>query len=275
MKKYLVPGLLAAVFLVTFYPAFTWMYMRFTAPGSYYTHGFLIPFISAFLIYRKKDELRKITPAPSPGGLILILFGLALHILGGIMFGIGFASGISLIIVLLGISLYIFGKKITGKVLFPVLFLIFMVPLPEVLLISLTFRMKMDAARMGTAIVTAMNIPAERAGSIIHLPNGILTVGDECSGINSLISLVTLSTLFGYLADVSLWKKVSFVLLAVPVALIANTGRVVFLIIAAFIYGIEAAGGDLIHYGSGMFLWMVALAILVLVWRFFKLKACD
>jgi len=160
--------------------------------------------------------------------------------------------------------------KKTRIILFPLLFLLLMVPAPKVLLIGLTFKMKMLAAFFAVKAVSLMNFTVERAGSMIYLPNGILTVDNECSGINSLISIFTLSLVFAYVTERSLVKRFLFVLVSMPVVLFANICRIIFLIFTAYIYGVKAASIGVLHYGAGMVVWAVALLTLTAIWRGFK-----
>lgn len=257
----------AGMFLAAYFPTVRWMLERFSAEGSYYSHGPLIPLIGLYFIWHKRKALRSLPRSSSAWGLALMGFAAALHLGAGIIFGINFVSGISLIVMLGGVSLYVWGPAITGALAFPLGFLLFMIPVPQVLLISLTFKMKMLAARIAVAATDALRIPVERAGSVLYLPNGVLTVESECSGINSLISLLALSAVFAYIMEGSFRRRASMVLFAVPVALAANAARIVFLILAAYVYGVNAVRSGVIHYGAGFALWGAAIAMFVMFWR--------
>ena len=266
-EGYLPLAVTGVAFIAVFYPAFVWMSARFLEENSNYSHGFLIPFVVAWLIYQKRPEISQMPVSPSWYGFPLLLAALALHILGGVMLHIGILSGFAVMIALFGLALCLFGAGITRIITVPLLMILFMIPLPQIFLVGVMFRMKMFAAFVAAKIVGAMHIPLERAGSMIYLPNGTLTVGNECSGINSLISLITLSVIFAYVARGSVVKKFAFIAFSVPVALAANICRIVFLIIAAYVYGVAAATESALHYGAGITLWIVALALLAFIWR--------
>lgn len=188
---------------------------------------------------------------------------------------IGLVSGISFIVVLVGLSLYLFGARITRAISFPLFFLLFMIPLPQVFLLGLTFKLKMFAAGLAASLVSSMGIMLQRSGSFIYLPNGVLSVENQCSGINSLISLFTLSVIFAYLAEEALPKRLIFIAASLPIAIIANVFRITFLILASYVYGPAAATGGILHSGAGMTLWIAALLMLTLLWRLIEWKKAD
>jgi exosortase len=261
--------LMALVYL----PTFIWMKARFLEVESYYTHGFLVPFISLWLLQRKKEKLKKLPLKPLPSGIFILLFGLAVHFIGLIL-QIKFVSGFSLLIVLYGLCLYLAGKEHTKEAFFPIFFLVFMVPLPKVLIIHLSFRMKLLAAEGGTLLINWLNIPAYREGSIVFLPNTALTVGSPCSGLSSLISLTALGALFAYLSDLSRVKKITLFISAVPIALLANILRIGVLLWVAYVYGRDTATGWF-HDFSGILVFVFALIGLFAVNRILKWKVED
>jgi len=272
MKKNLV--IIASVIGLcgVFYPTFSWMYQRFTEPESYYTHGFLIPVIVAFLLWNKRKEFLEAPASSSMFGLVLLICCLGVHLLGGVFFKLGFVSGMALVGSLCAIVWYLHGGRRTAIILFPLLFLLLMVPLPKVLLIAIAFKLKMIASIIAASLVSLANIDVTRSGSRFYVPSGVLSVENECSGINSLISMFALSVLFAYVAEKSNVKRTLFVLVSLPIAVVSNVCRLVFLIFAAYVYGIRAAKSGIVHYGDGVVMWVAALAFLSLVWRLFQWK---
>jgi exosortase len=260
-------AVLGLAVVAAFLPMFRWMGERFAEPNSYYSHGYLIPLVVAALIWRQRDALKAVPLSSSPAGLPVLLAGLGMYLLGGIVLKIGFIAGVAFLIVLFGLVLYVFGAAVTRTVAFPLLFTGCMVPVPKVLLLSATFKLKLMAAALAEQVVTGMHIPLARAGSILYLPGGTLIVEEECSGISSLISLVTLSLLFAYVAQLPVYKRGILVLSALPVALAANVVRIIFLVLAAYVYGVDAVHGGILHTAAGCALWGVAVALFMGVWR--------
>ncbi len=263
--------LISILVILIYLPTFAWMKERFLAVESYYTHGWLVPFICLWLVYKKKEKLKKATIKPAISGLFILIFGLLVHILG-LASQIKFVSGFSLIFVLLGLSLYLAGKDYTKEILFPILFLVFMIPLPRVLIIQISFRMKLLAAEAGASLINWFNIPVYRTGSIVYLPNTSLTIGSPCSGLRSLISLTALGALFAYLSDLSRVKKVILFISAIPLALAANVLRIGMLLWVAYVYGHNVATGRF-HDISGILVFIFAIVGLMIVNRVLQWKA--
>ncbi len=252
LKKYAKIIKLSIIFIlliIIYLPTFIWMMIRFEATETYYSHGYLVPLISLVLIYLKRDKLKALKKDTSTLGLILIIASLALYIITLIL-NIGFMGGVSLLITLVGLSLYLGGVNYTKEIWFPLFFLIFMVPLPRILVIHISFKMKLLAAKAGTFLINKLGITAFCDGSIVYLPNTILTVGSPCSGLRSLIALLGLGALFAYVADLPKAKKYLLFLVSIPLAFMGNILRITLLLWIAYKYGSEVATGKFHDYSG-------------------------
>ena len=238
MKKHfiLTISLLIIAFLIVFYPAIPPLIERFTARDSYYSHGFIVPFITFYLVYRKKRILQSIAPIPCYSGLVVMAGGLVLHIISQ-FFKFNFGSYLAIPLVLLGIVLFLCGKKIAGEVFMPLCFLIFMLPLPHVILIGITFRMKLLASVLSSHVMNYMGLKTVVEGSRIIYHGGQLWVGDPCSGLRSLISFLALGTFVVQISGGAFWKKTILFVSTVPIALFSNIIRIIILTFASYIYG--------------------------------------
>ncbi len=261
-------ALLVLLLIAVFYPVFQWMNVRFSDPESFYAHGYLVPFVAGYLVFLKWGQLSKLPCGSHRFGLAILLAGLLLH-LGAQFFEINFLSGIMLIPVLYGLILYNCGRLIARRILFPLLFLLFMVPLPNALLMGVSFYLKIIAANCAAALMGTF-IPLRQSGSLIYFPNGVLTVGAPCSGLKSMIALSALSLLFAYLGEFNARKKFLFFLLALPVAFAANILRIMLLIFVYFVYGVDAAMGKF-HDFSGLAVFVFAFIGLVFLRKVFLL----
>jgi exosortase len=250
-------------------PTFVSLTGRFLAADSYYSHGFLVPLVSAYLIWRKRKRLKELLPArPCKSGLALLVGGLILHLISTLL-KINFGSYFSLLIVLAGLALYLFGKRITRELIFPLTFLIFMIPLPSVIIIAVSFKMKVLAAQTASWTVNLIGIPTTRDGSTIYLPESFLLVGDPCSGLRSLISLLALGTVFTQFISGGLIRKITLFLSSIPIALISNVLRIISLLLVTHIYGERAALG-FFHDLSGILVFIFAFIGLIIIMRFLK-----
>jgi exosortase len=255
----------AAAMAAAFLPLFRWMSQRYLEANSFYTHGFLMPVLVAYLVWRRRARLAAIPLAPSNAGLALVAAGLAGY-LGGLVFRAGFVGGLALIVVLAGTVLYLAGVRMLRALLAPLVLVLLMIPLPQALLIGISFKLKMLAASLAGVLARCLSVPVERAGSIIYLPQGTFVVENECSGISSLMALCTVSVLLACLSGDGTARKALIVFSAVPIAIIANALRIVFLILAAYVYGVPAVAQGVVHYGAGAVLWGAALALFFLLW---------
>ncbi len=249
-----------------------WMYDRYMGADSYYSHGFIVPFISMYFIYLQKEKLAKVKSQNGVIGLIILSFALLLHILGTLLYVFSI-SGFSIFFLIIGLSLFLFGKEISKIIWFPLLFLIFMFPLPEAVISLISFPLKIFAAKAGVYITGLFGIPIYLEGFNILIPAGHLLVGNPCSGLRSLIAFLALGSIFAYLEPVSLIKKWVLFLVSIPIALLSNIVRIPILIIVSNYWGLEAAGPDtFVHTGSGILVFVLGFFLIfsaakVLEWR--------
>lgn len=253
------------VMLIVYFPTLVWMWDRWWVRDSYYSHGILIPFVTLFLIYQIKDELAKIRFKESPWGMRLIITGILLHLLASHPnVRVFFVSGFSMIFTLSGIILYLYGEELFKKIAFPLAFLVFMIPLPLVVINKLSLQLKMFAAEMATVVLNNMRIPAIRDGSIIRMRHANVIVDDVCSGLRSLISLTALGSIFAYWLKDAMWKKILLFLSTIPIAIVTNMCRVVLLASISEIWGTEYADG-LVHDMTGFMVFALAFIMLYAV----------
>jgi exosortase len=262
-SDYARPAIITALLLVIYSPTIWWMVDRWNAKDSYYSHGFLVPFVSLYVLWLKKDRLLAIGSRPLALGLWLVVVGLLMHILSA-FFRVYFSSAFSSIFVICGLILYFRGKEMLRETLFAVLFLVFMMPLPLVAIVGITFKMKIFAAYWANKIVNAIGVRAILDGSVIKMRTTHVVVEDVCSGLRSLISLLALGTIVAYLSKLVRWKKVIVFFAAGVMAIVANIVRIVFMALTSEIYGAKFTEGFL-HTLSGLLVFVVAFVGLMIV----------
>jgi exosortase len=262
----------ATIFLVLIYHStFVWLYERYVSADSYYSHGFLVPFVAGFLIWLKREKLKNIHWEYNASGLVLIILSLCIHFLS-MLAEVFFVSALSILCLVFGISLFLFGKKITRKIVFPLSFLIFMFPLPLVAINAISFPMKMLATRSAVLFLrTTLNIPIRNEGFQIFFPNASLIVENPCSGLRSLIALLALGSIFAYLLKANAKKRITLFLLSIPIALVSNLIRVIILSLGVYIYGSNITKG-FFHDFSGYLVFFIAFISLWSLWRAFQCK---
>jgi exosortase len=226
-----------------------------------YSHGFLIPPIAAYLAWERRHRFWAAPLRPSAAGLVVILASLLVFAVGSLGVEL-FLTRVSLLGVLIGVVLFFSGWARLGVMAFPLGFLVLMVPLPAILFNQIAFPLQLVASRFGEAIVRAADIPVVREGNVLVLANITLEVAEACSGIRSLVSLLTLGIVFGYAADRRRWVRTLVAISAVPVAILSNGARVAGTGIAAHYFGRTAAEG-FFHEFSGWLVFIVAFALML------------
>lgn len=262
-KKFIKPAAISLFLLVIYSPTIWWMIDRWNSKDSYYSHGFLVPFVSLYLLWIKRDKLAKIKPEPAAFGLWIFIAGLLIHVFSA-LFRVYFTSAFSSILVICGLVLYFSGKKMLRETIFAILFLLFMMPLPLIAIVGITFKLKIFAAYWANKIINAIGVRAILDGSIIKMSKTYVIVEDVCSGLRSLISLLALGALVAYLSKLSRAKKIIVFFSAGIMAVIANICRIIFMALTSEFYGAKFTEGFL-HTLSGVIVFVIALLGLMLV----------
>lgn len=226
-----------------------------------YSHGFLVPIISAYFVWERRQQLRQVVRQPSAWGILLLLSGVCMLFLGHIGAEL-FLMRSSMIVVITGLVLYCYGWKIVHMLAFPLAFLAFMVPLPAIILNMITFPLQLLAAKFSTASLQLVGLPVYREGNIIFLPHTTLEIVEACSGIRSLVSLLALAVVFAYATQRQIGKRWALAVSAVPIALVANAFRIWGTGVLAFLYGTKVAEG-FYHTFAGWLVFVVAFVLLL------------
>ena len=226
-----------------------------------YSHGFFIPLISLYMIYAMRDELKKCPIKPVNLGLPVLLLGLAQLVIA-VIGSEFFLQRTSLLPVLFGLVLFLLGSCYAKKLLFPIAYLIFMIPLPAIIWNKIAFPMQLFSTSLTERVVQTIGIPVLREGNILHLTQTTLEVVDACSGLRSLMTMFALSAALAWFGTYSTTKKWFLFAMAAPIAIFANIIRLTATALLASKYGGEVAQGFL-HEFSGFVTFFIGLAMLV------------
>ena len=230
------------------------------ATDENYSHGFLIVPLAIYFAWERRDQLAATQTRPLSIGLFLVIAGLA-TLVAGILGAELFLSRVAMLIVLAGATLFLFGRQHLKVLAFPLAFLLLMIPVPTIVFNQIAFPLQLFASRFGTAALEIFGVPVLREGNVIVLANTSLEVAEACSGIRSLVSLLTLAIVYGYFIDRRPWVRVLIALATIPIAVMANGLRVAGTGIAANYYGPEAAQG-FFHTFSGWLVFVFAFGML-------------
>ena len=183
-----------------------------------------------------------------------------------------FQDGISLLVLLAGLIIFFRGWPLFRAVLFPWAFLFLMIPIPAIIFNQITFPLQLLASKLAASILPLLGVPVLREGNIINLPAMPLEVAEACSGIRSLLSLATLSIVYGYLMESRIWIRVLLAIASIPIAVAANSLRIVGTGLLVQYWGQDAAEG-FFHTFSGWLVFVVSLILLFAVHELFVLAA--
>lgn len=240
-----------------------------------YSHGFIIPVFSLYLLWQKKELLIELYRKKEPNyqGLIIIIVGLMILVLGKAGSEL-FTQRFSIIIVIIGIVLLFFGREMLKATVPAIAFLVFMIPLPYILYDSIAFPLKLLASDIASNTLTLIHIPVYREGNIIHLARTTLEVADACSGIRSLYSLIALGFVLAVTMLKSNIQRILLIIAVLPITVIANSSRVIGTGILAHIYGVQTAEG-FFHEFAGLLIFIVSFVLLGLTCKLISLFSAE
>lgn len=251
-------GLLGALILWLYWPTLLHLVGQWRHDENT-SHGFFVPIFSAFVIWQERDRLARILPRPSWSGVVPLVAGLGVLILGRMGAEL-FLERSSLLLVLAGIVIVFLGWNLFRAVFFPWAILLLMIPIPAILLNQITFPLQLLASRVSAAVLELFKVPVGLYGNVLQLAAMRLNVAEACSGIRSLMSLLTLAIIYGYLMERRLWVRWLLVLASLPIAIAANDVRIIGTGLLVQ-HRPEAADGYY-HSSWGVFIFVIALLML-------------
>ena len=251
-----------------------------------YSHGLLVPFVIGFIVWMEFDELQKVFKKPKfwfGSGLILAAL---LMLLGGTLGAELFTQRISFVLILVGIVIYFFGTKILQLLVVPFVLLLLAIPIPQIIFNKIAFPLQIYASQIAVWGIRLFGIPTVRKGNVFEiLPDGAtqiiaLEVVEACSGIRSLMTLMTLALIlayftrtkhgftdkgwFDFLKNYDFWRTAFLMLSAIPIAVLTNAARVTATGVLTYYYGKQATESTL-HEVLGWLVYVVALGLLFAV----------
>lgn len=248
--------------LVLYWPTFMRLW-RFWETDDNFGHGFLVPLVSVFLAWRARERLRKIPVQPYVPPIWLLAGALLVHVVGfrGAVLS---ASAVSFVLVVTWLVLFFFGKPIAREIGFALFFLVFMIPIPYI--DQLSFPLKALATRVAAPAIGLLGIPVYREGALIFVPGFTMEIATVCSGLKSLVLITAVGTFYSYLTLAALRERIALVVSCIPIALVANIGRIVIIALLSLKISGERLF-HLVHDYSGLPVYVIAGALLVLTGR--------
>jgi exosortase len=259
--------LLVCSFAVLHWQVMTTLVQDWVADDNY-SHGFLIVPIAAYLVWERREKLSLLPVRPWSPGLVVVAGSLVV-LLVGVLGAEEFLSRIAMLGTIAGGVLFVLGWGHLRALAFPLAFLLLMIPIPTIIFNHIAFPLQLVASKLGVLPLSVAGIPVLREGNVIVLSNTTLEVAEACSGIRSLVSLLTVGIVYGYFIDPRGGIRTAIALSTVPVAILANGLRVAGTGVAAHYYGAVAAQG-FFHAFSGWLVFLAAFIMLFAIVRFLR-----
>ncbi|HYM80510.1 MAG TPA: exosortase/archaeosortase family protein [Candidatus Limnocylindria bacterium] len=248
-------GLVAALLVAVYHRTAATLWMTWTTNDNY-SHGPLVPLVSAWLAWMDRERLRRLPVAADNRGLVLVALACGLQVFG--MRGDVFAlEGYSWLAMAYGLSWAFLGAAWTRALAFPIGFMAFMLTFPPFVMNQLSFALKEITVRISAWLAEGLGVTLQRSGMIIYLLTGELRIENPCSGLRSLLTLLATGAVFAYLQPGGVVPRVALLLGAVPVAMIANALRIAGLMVVGHFHSVEKA--TRFHDLSGYAVYAIAL----------------
>jgi len=255
-------SLLLATFMLTYFPVWKRLIVAWSGSEEY-SHGFFIVPLFFYILWRKKEIFAEIPIKPSSWGLALVIFSLLLYLFAHLA-EIMTLTSFSMVLLIAGVVIYFYGFLMVKELIFPLFLLLFMIPVPAQIYAKLTIPLQLFVTKASVGISNILGLPIYREGNVIHLPDRTLQVVQACSGLRSMISLLTLSAIFGYFTLKSNFLRTILFFSGIPAAIFVNIIRVLLLVFAFHYLNYDLTTGT-IHTVFGIIIFMLALVFIAII----------
>jgi len=254
--------ILTVIILAAYFPVLYDLVLDWSTDDNY-SHGFLVPLVAAYFLWRDREKWRTTKFSYTPAGWVMIFLALGIFIVGtaGAEY---FTARCSLVFLIFGLAWTFGGIAVLRLAWFPILYLLLMIPIPYVIYYTATFPMQLMASKAAVAGLDVIGVPHVRQGNIILLPNYSLEVAEACSGLRSLVSLLALGAAYARLTQPLFgWQIVLFVC-TVPIALAANVFRIWATALGAYAISPKIAD-EFLHEFSGAVVFVISFVFLFML----------
>jgi exosortase len=259
-----------AGFAVIYYPVLAGLAGAWYGSDDF-SHGFAIIPISLYMVWHERHRLAAITPAGSWFGLPVVVVSIAAYLFAKIGEVLTLSS-FSLVTFIWGTVIFLFGFGVFRICLYPLAFLFFMIPVPAQVYAALTLPLQLLVTKATVVLASLAGVPVFREGNVIHLAERTLQVVQACSGLRSIMTMLTLGAVLGFMTLRSPLSRLGLLLSGIPIAIAVNILRLFAMVVAFDFFGIDLTEGTP-HTVLGLVVFMVALALFILVQR--GLARCE
>lgn len=228
-----------------------------------YSHGLVIPLLSAFLVWQRQRELERLEFDGSWWGLLLVALGLLLHFVGKLA-ALYVVQQYALMVVVCGAVLSLAGFAVVRRVWMPLLVLALAIPLPAFVLGNLSAELQLVSSRIGVWVIRLFGISVHLEGNVIDLGTYRLQVAEACDGLRYLFPLMTLGAVMAYFFRAAAWKRCLVFVSSIPITILMNSFRIGVIGVTVEHWGVRMAEGFL-HEFQGWVVFMASAALMLLL----------
>jgi len=269
--RWLVVAILVVMGWLNYHEMISYTMMMFSAPIEDMSHGWLVPFVSAYVIWYRRNSFREAAGFPSWRGFLWVCIFVTIGWFGG-RGGQSRIEQVSLIGLVWAIPYSFWGKEVARLMLFPAWFLVFTIPMSS-FTDFFTVHLRIISSSLATAILNGVGLRVEQSGTALfsRVPGAEFNVdvADPCSGIRSLFAMVSLTATYAYFTQKSLVQKWTLFACAIPLAMIGNIFRILSICVVATWFGQDVATGYYHDY-SGYVVFLVGVLLMVRAGHFIE-----
>jgi exosortase len=238
-----------------------------------YSHGFLIVPLCVYFVWERRRRLAALEVRPAVAGLGIVVASLLL-LVAGQLGAEQFLARVSLIGVLAGSTVFVLGWAHARLLVWTFCFALLMIPLPSIVFNEIAQPLQLLASSVAEQSLLMFSIPVLREGNVIFLSSATLEVAEACSGIRSLVSLLTVGIVYGYFTEDRTSRRVILAVSTLPIAIAANALRVAGTGLLAHFAG-QAAADGFFHVFAGWLVFMSAVVMLFVLQAVLRHVASD
>lgn len=248
------------LFVTAYYPVFEILAKKWLASDEY-SHAFLTLPVILYMIWGKKAVLQDTKFQYAPLGLFLVVLATVCYFFA-MLTQVHTLISLSLFLTILGVLIYLTGIQSVQILFIPLVLLLILIPVPEQLYIKLTFPLQLKVSQLSEMMVEQFAVPILREGNVMNIPGKSFEVVEACSGMRSIITLLTLSLIMGYFMLERKTSKILLLLASIPTAVCINIIRVSSMIILYHFFRLDLSEG-LLHTLTGTLVFVIAFILLL------------
>ena len=228
-----------------------------------FSYGLLLPLIAFYLVWEKRKDLVTISPKHDLRGIMLMIVSIGLYIIGELGAEL-YVKRFGIIMLCISSVWWLYGLELLRRLLFPLMLLFLMLPLPGMIYRNVTFTLQILSSTISAEMLNALGYLTYREGNIIDMGFGQFQVVEACNGLRFIMPMLTVGFIFAFIKPKIWWKRLVLIGITIPLAMLTNVSRIMGTGILAKHFGAGIAKG-FFHDFSGWVVFMITFSIFYLV----------